>query len=160
GPEPGRVRGRDAPERTWRRPECQLVVRLARRRPPLGYLLPRPAPVLGARDPDRAQPDPAPPAAGDDLVPPAHGSRLALPSEQRRRPDLRPRRRHALLPPPLARRYRHQLAEPPPARNGIVHGRASRRRPHTSTGRRSGACGARARRGPAMSASPADERNA
>ena len=31
---------------------------------------------------------------------------------------------------------------------------------HGCTGRRPGACGARARRGPAMSASPADERNA
>ena len=38
------------PERPRRRPERQLVVAVARRRPPLGRLLPGPVSVLGARD--------------------------------------------------------------------------------------------------------------
>jgi hypothetical protein len=64
------------------------------------------------------------------LVPPAPEPGLGLGAEQRRRTDLLPRRRDALLPPPLAGGHRHQLAEPPPAWIRLVHGRAVRRPSH------------------------------
>src|SRR5438132_10160848 len=145
-PEPGRVPARDASERPRRRLERQLVVAVARRRPPLGHVLPGPVSGLRARDADRPQPDPGLAAAGDDLVPPAHESRLGLGTEYRRRRHLCARRPDALLPPPLAARHRHQLAKPPPARLGLVHCRAAGRHPLAATGTSPGGCSAGSRR--------------
>jgi hypothetical protein len=120
---------------------------VARRRTSLGRLLPRPAALLGTRDADRAQPDPAPPPARDDLVPPAHEPRLGVGTEQQGRSYLCPRSRDALLPPPLAPRNRHQLAEPPPVAVIIVHGRVAGRQPLSPTGASAGARCAEARSG-------------
>ncbi len=134
-PEPGRLRPRQPSERARRRPERELVVRMARRRPPLGYLLPGAAAVLGARDADSAEPHPAHPSPRDDLVPPSHGSRLGVgAAEHGCRPHLRPRGGHALLPPPLAARNGNELAEPPPPRLGVLHGRAAGREPLAAAG--------------------------
>ena len=133
GPEPGRARGRHAPE--WHTASTSTATSGARWRRigspgspqysgPRRFSEPetRIARALIERDP----------AAGDDLVPPASGRPVrAWGGSIRRRAPLRPARTPSLPRARVAGRDRAELAEPPLPGDGLVRRRATPRSART-----------------------------